>query len=92
MLHLVDKDNFDPILPAGNPFTIVSPQKYADERITSTEIVFYDHNYKSESILSPFSFKMSHWSAVLYEIWCTPEAVQKQCKPVQSTKYWVPRT
>tara|TARA_Y100001958_G_C21248101_1_gene580356 strand:+ start:3400 stop:4380 length:981 start_codon:yes stop_codon:yes gene_type:complete len=53
MLHLVDKDNFDPILPAGNPFTIVSPQKYADERITSTEIVFYDHNYKSNFDIKP---------------------------------------
>ena len=53
MLHLVDKDKFDPILPAGNPFAIVSPQKYADKRITSTEIVFYDHNYKSNLDIKP---------------------------------------
>ena len=55
MVHLVDKDRFDPILPAGNPFTIVSPQKYADERITSTEIVFNDYNYKSNFDMKPGS-------------------------------------
>ena len=55
MIHLVDKDKFDPILPAGNPFTIVSPQKYADERITSSEVVFYDHNYKSNFDIKPGS-------------------------------------
>jgi SAM-dependent methyltransferase len=52
-IHLVDKDKFDPIHPAGNPFTIVSPQKYADKRITSTEIVFHDHNYKSNFDMKP---------------------------------------
>ena len=34
LLHLVDRDNFDPILPAGDPLTIISAQKYAKERIT----------------------------------------------------------
>jgi len=47
VLNLVDKYNFDPILPAGNPFTIVSPQNYADKRITTTVIKFHDYDYKS---------------------------------------------
>ena len=47
ILHLVDRDNFDPIIPAGNPFKIVSPQKYSKERITSTVVKFYDYEYKS---------------------------------------------
>lgn len=55
MLHLVDKDNFDPILPAGDPFAMVSPQKYADKRITTTEIVFHDYNYKSNFEVKPDS-------------------------------------
>jgi SAM-dependent methyltransferase len=55
MIHLVDKDKFDPILPAGDPFTIVSPQKYADDRITSTEIIFHDHNYKAKFDVKPGS-------------------------------------
>jgi SAM-dependent methyltransferase len=45
VLHLVDRDMFDPILPPGNPLIIVSPQKYADKRITNTSITFNDFKY-----------------------------------------------
>ena len=46
-VHMVNRDKFDPILPAGNPFTIVSPQKFAKKRITSTIVKFDDFEYKS---------------------------------------------
>jgi SAM-dependent methyltransferase len=50
IVHLVDKYKFDPILPPGNPLYIVSPQKYAKERITKTKINFdqfiYNSNFK----------------------------------------------
>jgi len=45
VLHLVDRDMFDPILPPGNPLIMVSPQKYADKRITHTNITFNDFKY-----------------------------------------------
>lgn len=56
-IHLVNRDKFDPIIPAGNPFSIVSPQKYADKRITTTTVKFDGFEYKSkfdikETILS----------------------------------------
>lgn len=47
IVHLVDKYKFDPILPPGNPLYIVSPQKYAKERITKTKITFNDFIYNS---------------------------------------------
>jgi len=47
-IHLVNRDKFDPIIPAGNPFNIVSPQKYADKRITTTTVKFNDFEYKSK--------------------------------------------
>ena len=47
ILHLVDRNNFDPIIPAGDPFMVVSPQKYADKRITSTVVKFDDFEYKA---------------------------------------------
>jgi len=47
-LHLVNRDNFDPIIPAGNPFYIVSPQKYAKKRITNTIVHFDTVEYKSK--------------------------------------------
>ena len=43
----MNRDKFDPILPAGNPFTLVSPQKYAKKRITSTTVKFDQFEYKS---------------------------------------------
>jgi SAM-dependent methyltransferase len=48
MLHLVDRANFDPIIPAGDPFGIVSPQNYVDKRITDTVVKFDDFDYKSK--------------------------------------------
>ena len=54
IVHLVDKYKFDPILPPGNPLYIVSPQKYAKERITSTKVTFNDFVYNSNFKLSDF--------------------------------------
>jgi SAM-dependent methyltransferase len=48
IVHLVDRESFDPILPPGNPLYIVSPQKYAKERITKTKITFNDFVYQSD--------------------------------------------
>jgi SAM-dependent methyltransferase len=62
-LHLVDRNNFDPILPAGDPFTIVSPQKYSKKRITSTEVKFDSFNYKSNFEIYP-----NDDTAVLHEV------------------------
>ena len=50
ILHLVDREKFDPILPPGNPLYVVSPQKYAKERITKTKITFKDFVYNSNFI------------------------------------------
>ncbi len=47
-IHLVNRDKFDPIVPAGNPFNIVSPQKYAKKRIMTTTVKFDDFEYKSK--------------------------------------------
>jgi len=48
IVHLVDRDNFDPILPPGNPLLFVSPQRYAKERITSTKVKFTDFSYSAD--------------------------------------------
>lgn len=46
-IHVVNRDKFDPIIPAGNPFNIISPQKYAKKRITTTTVKFDEFEYKS---------------------------------------------
>lgn len=48
LVHLVDRYNFDPILPPGNPLIYVSPQRYAKERITSTKVKFTDFDYSAD--------------------------------------------
>jgi SAM-dependent methyltransferase len=47
IVHIVDRETFDPILPPGNPLYIVSPQKYAKERITKTKVTFDDFVYSA---------------------------------------------
>jgi len=46
-LHLVDRNKFDPIIPAGSPFGIVSPQNYTKKRITSSVVNFDQFEYKA---------------------------------------------
>jgi SAM-dependent methyltransferase len=48
IVHIVDRDMFDPILPPGNPLILVSPQRYAKKRITHTKITFDDMEYASD--------------------------------------------
>jgi SAM-dependent methyltransferase len=61
ILHLVDPNLFDTIIPAGKPLNIDSPQKYTHQRILETYIEFDNFNYKSKydpknfSILETFT-------------------------------------
>ena len=50
LVHLVDREKFDPILPIGEPFLAVDVQKYLDKRVTSTRQVRQLY-YKPTSIL-----------------------------------------
>ena len=47
IVHLVDRVNFSPILEVGDQLSLISPQKYAKKRITSTYVKFDDYDYKS---------------------------------------------
>ena len=55
VIHLVDRHKFDPILPPGNPLYIVSPQKYAKERITKTKVNFNEFIYNADFKLNETS-------------------------------------
>lgn len=67
ILHLVNRDKFDPILPAGDPFHIVSPQKYADKRITNTVVKFDKFDYKADFELIPSGNNTGDINAILHE-------------------------
>jgi SAM-dependent methyltransferase len=57
ILHLVDRNHFDPIVPGGKPLFIVSPQTYANERITNSLVKFRSFQYKSDFKAPPPSKK-----------------------------------
>lgn len=48
IIHLVDRDNFDPILPVADILMSIDPQDYAKERITTTNAAFDNHLYKAK--------------------------------------------
>lgn len=53
ILHLVDRNHFDPIVPGGKPLFLVSPQTYAKDRITNSLVKFRSFQYKSDFIPPP---------------------------------------
>lgn len=67
LLHLVNREKFDPILPAGDPFHIVSPQNYADKRITTTNVKFNDFDYKADFQRIPSNDDTDDVNAIFHE-------------------------
>jgi SAM-dependent methyltransferase len=71
VIHLVDRDMFDPILPPANPLVIFSPQRYAKERITKSKIKFdqfsYTANFEldSKSNLAKFKEKFEFYDGMV---------------------------
>ena len=59
ILHLVDRNHFDPVVPGGKPLFIVSPQKFAKDRITNSLVKFRSFQYKSDFTAPPPSKKGS---------------------------------
>ena len=53
IIHLVDRNHFDPIVPGGKPLFLVSPQTYAKERITNSLVKFRSFQYKSDFTVPP---------------------------------------
>ena len=48
VLHLVNRDKFDPILNTADPLQLVSAQRYAKKRITNSLIKFNDFKYRAD--------------------------------------------
>ena len=57
IIHLVNREKFDPRIEASDPLYNVNPQKYAKERITKSFVKFNDFQYKGEFILDGVNSK-----------------------------------
>ena len=49
-IHLVNKEHFDPIIPAANPLLMINVQDYAKQRITKSKVIFDKFEYQSKFI------------------------------------------
>jgi SAM-dependent methyltransferase len=47
VIHLVDKYMFDTMIPPANPLLLLTPQRYAENRITTSKVTFDDFQYHS---------------------------------------------
>ena len=63
LLHLVNRDMFDPILNTADPLQMVSAQKYAQKRITKSLVKFKDFQYRGD-----FKFDKPNNKATFEEI------------------------
>lgn len=52
VLHLVDRDKFDTIIPGGKPSLLSNPQDYSKKRIKDTIIDFIDFDYKASYVFN----------------------------------------
>ena len=46
VVHLIDPEKFNPILPSSNRLSVVSPEKYAKEKINNSKLYFKDFVYQ----------------------------------------------
>ena len=53
IIHLVNRDKFDPIINSANPLTLVNAQKYAKKRLTKSVVKFKDFLYKASYVPDP---------------------------------------
>jgi SAM-dependent methyltransferase len=52
VIHLVNREKFDPILEAASPFVAFSVQKYAKERLTRSRVAFDKFDYEADFTLN----------------------------------------
>lgn len=48
VIHIVNKDKFDPILEPASPFPAFSLQKYSKGRVMKSDVIFNNFDYSSE--------------------------------------------
>ena len=61
VIHLVNKDKFNPIISAGDHFKFVSPQNYSKKRITNSIIDFKGFKYISDFKLNNNNGNFEEW-------------------------------
>jgi SAM-dependent methyltransferase len=62
VLHLADREKFDPIIPVAKNTMINNPQKYMKTRITNSDIDFTEFSYSADYV-----FPKDDWKVIVKE-------------------------
>jgi SAM-dependent methyltransferase len=62
VLHLADREKFDPIIPVAKNTMINNPQKYMKNRITNSDIDFTEFSYSADYV-----FPKDDWKVIVKE-------------------------
>lgn len=87
MVHVIDKDMFDPVLNVAKPFVLINPQSVAKTRITKSYVSFEDFTYEGDFQYKPMKGKESE-ECVYKEIF-KPRAESDKVREHQTT-LWIP--
>ena len=47
-IQLIDKNDFDPVIPSAKPFFMINPQSFAKNKITTSNVVFNNFRYTGD--------------------------------------------
>lgn len=89
MVHVVDKDMFDPVLNVAKPFVLINPQSIAKTRITKSYVSFDDFTYEGDfQVKAVQSGNNNNQSCVYKEVFKPRSATDKVRE--HQTSLWIP--
>lgn len=91
MVHVVDKDMFDPVLNIAKPFILINPQSVAKKRITKSYVSFEDFTYEGDFQVQPIQSgggSDSNEKCVYKEVF-KPRSDSEKVREHQTT-LWIP--
>ena len=90
MVHVVDKDMFDPVLNIAKPFILINPQSVAKKRITKSYVSFEEFTYEGDFQVQPIQSSGSdNNEKCVYKEVFKPRSDSEKVREHQTT-LWIP--
>ena len=89
MVHVVDKDMFDPVLNIAKPFVLINPQSVAKKRITKSYVSFEDFTYEGDFQVKSIQNGTSNNQSCVYKEVFKPRSDSEKVREHQTT-LWIP--
>lgn len=89
MVHVVDKDMFDPVLNVAKPFVLINPQSVAKKRITKSYVSFEEFTYEGDFQVKPVQKGIDSNKTCVYKEVFKPRSDSEKVREHQTT-FWIP--